>query len=574
MGLFQVCLTLPILAFATTTFKFPDLQLLTENNAPLNNPNDLKLQSLFLMQQGKVDESITQYRKCIGITGRHDFEMLQLMGLTLLQKGIQTEDPQTFLMTLFGAGLSGSTGSLEILEKGFNQPDPQTQLLALHFISQIDDDRTDEILNRAMSSDFLSTRMEAAYYLSLRKHPHAVGQIEGLMFRLPPMYKPFFPSLFALIGTPDATGALKRLIEDSDPQVRIESMLQIARSGRDDFLPLIRKKLTYSHIAELEAAIYSVGLLNDSNSIPKLKRLASSPTDSVRIAAALALNQLGDRQYLGQIEDLAKKRNLLAIGALAQVAGFEDTLATLAQSTDIQVRINAGIALLQRRDARCANVLPEIFIQDHRDLAFQPFGSVGRTLTAFKAVPSAELRTKDPTTDLTYSLTIREQMLRETLQLPEATFLAVCKAVFNAQQNDLVPTTIALLENLQSDGAKQTLKEGTEKMTAPLIRDYCNLSLFRMKQEGPYEEYINNWVMRQKDAELIRLRPILPWKLRADSDEFTLTPEETSKLLVDSYMTIASRRNEKSITFLLEAIQQGNPINRYALMGLLMRATE
>jgi hypothetical protein len=53
-----------------------------------------------------------------------------------------------------------------------------------------------------------------------------------------------------------------------------------------------------------------------------------------------------------------------------------------------------------------------------------------------------------------------------------------------------------------------------------------------------------------------------------------LTPEETSKLLVDSYMTIASRRNEKSITFLLEAIQQGNPINRYALMGLLMRATE
>ena len=573
MGLLQICLTFPLLA--TASIQFPDLKLLTENiAAPASNANDLKLQTLFLMQQSKVEESITQYRKFTELTGRHDFEMLQLMGLTLLQKGIHSDDPQTLLMTLFGAGLSGSTGSLEILEKGFNQPDPQTQLMALHFISQIDDDRTDEILNRAMSSDFLSTRMEAAFYLSQRKHPHAVGQIEGLMFRLPPMFKAYFPSFFAMIGTPDATGALKRLIEDADPQVRIESMLQVARSGRDDFLPLIRKRLTYSHIAELEAAIYAVGLLNDSSSIPKLKRLASSPTDSVRIAAALALNQLGDRQYLSQIDGLAKQKNLLAISALAQVSGFEETLAQLVLSPDLQIRLNAAIALLQRRDARCAPVLPEIFIQDHRDLAFQPFGSVGRTLTAFKAIPSAELRTKDPTTDLTYSLTIREQLLRETLQLPEAQFLEMANLIFKQQQNDLVPTTIALLENLQSDGAKQTLKLGTEKMTAPLIRDYCNLSLYRIKVDGPYEEYINNWVMRQKGAELIRLRPILPWKLRADSDEFTLTPEETSKLLIDSYMSIASRRNERSISFLLEAIQLGNPINRYALMGLLMRATE
>lgn len=538
------------------------------------NPNDLKLQTLFLMQQNKVEESIGQYRKFTALSGRHDFETLQLMGLTLLQKGVQSEDPQTLLMTLFGAGLSGSTGSLEILEKGLEQPDPQTQLMALHFITQIDDDRTDELLNRAMGSDFLSTRMEAAYYLSLRKHPHAVGQIEGLMFRLPPMFKPFFPSLFALIGTPDATASLKRLIEDPEPQVRIESILQVAKTGRDDFLPLIRKRLSYSHIAELEAAIFAVGVLKDSESIPKLKRLASSPTDSVRIAAALSLYQLGDRQYLTQIETLAKNRNILAIAALAKVSGFENTLAELTASNEIQVRINAAIALLQRRDPRCLPILSDIFILDHRDLAFQPFNSVGRTLTAFKAIPSAELRSKDPSTDLTYSLTIREQLLRETVQLPEEPFLQVAKLILQKQQNDLVPSVIALLENLQTEGAKQTLKEGTKKVAAPLIRDYCHLSLYKIKEEGPHEDYINNWVMQQKGAELIRLRPILPWKFRMDSDEFTLTPEETSKLLIDAYMSIASRRDERSISFLLEAIQLGNPINRYALMGLLMRATE
>jgi HEAT repeat protein len=559
MGLLQVCLALPLLIF---------------NDPATQNPTDLKLQSLFLMQQNKVEESITRYRNYTELTGRHDFEMLQLMGLTLLQKGIQSEDPQIFLMTLFGAGLSGSTGSLEILEKGFNQADPQTQLLALHFISQIDDDRTDEILNRAMSSEFLSTRMEAAYYLAMRKHPHAVGQIEGLMFRLPPTFKPFFPSLFALIGTPDATSALKRLIEDQDPQVRIESILQVAKMGRDDFLPLIRKRLTYSHIAEVEAAIFAVGILKDSTSIPKLKRLAASSTDSIRISAALALNQLGERQYLSQIDELAKKKNILAIASLAQVSGYEETLAELVKSSDLQIRVNAAIALLQKRDPRCQNALSELFILDNRDLAFQPTSSVGRTLTAYKAVPSAELRSKDPTTDLTYSLTIREQLLRETIQLPEDNFLHISRHIFHHQQNDLIPSLISLLENLQSNGAKTVLKEGTSKIAAPLIRDYCNLSLYRIKEDGNYEEHINHWVMQQKGAELIRLRPILPWKMRTESDEFTLTQEETSKLLIDSYMSIASRRNERSISFLLEAIKLGNPINRYALMGLLMRATE
>ena len=96
---------------------------------------------------------------------------------------------------------------------------------------------SDELLNRAMSSDFLSTRMEAAFYMAQKKHPRAVGQIEGLMVRLPPIFRPLFPSLFALIGTSEATAALRRLLDDLEPQVRIESILNIARLGRDDLLP-------------------------------------------------------------------------------------------------------------------------------------------------------------------------------------------------------------------------------------------------------------------------------------------------------------------------------------------------
>jgi HEAT repeat protein len=550
------------------------LILLTAPLFSATEVEELKHHSLYLMQQNQIGESIEKYRQYAEVSGRHDFEVLQQMGLILLQKGIQSEDNQTFMMTLFGAGLSGSANALEILERGIAHPDPQVQLLSLHFIAKIDDDRTSEIFNRAMTSDYLAIRMEAAFYMAQRKHPHAVGQIEGLMYRLPPAFKPYFPSLFALLGTSDATQALRRLIEDPDPQTRVESILHVARLGRDDFLPLLRKRLTHTHIAEVEATAFAMGALKDSNSIPKLKRLIQSPTDTIRLAACIALFQLGDRTHIPIITNLAKESNLFAISALGSISETEETLIPLTQSEDLQVRINAAIALLQRRDPRCLKVLAEILINDARDLAFHPFNSVGRTLSAFKAVPSAELRSKDPTLDLSYSHAMREHILREAIHLPEEHFLKLARAILTQAQNDLVPTAISLLENLQTESAIALLKEGAEKISSPLVRDYCHLALYRLNQEGPYEEYINHWVMHQKEAQLIQFRQLLPWKYRLEQSDYTLSPEETSRLLIESILSIASRRDEKSIAFLLEAIQLGNPHNRYALMGLLMKATE
>lgn len=464
----------------------------------ISSLEEIKHHSLYLMQQNQVADSIEKYREFSSLAGRHDFEVLQEMGLMLLKRGSQSADLQTFLMTLFGAGLSGSTSALEILEKGLYHADPQIQMHALHFIAKFEDDRTNELLHHAMSSDYLGVRMEAAFAMAQRKHPHAVGQIEGLMVRLPPVFKAYFPSLFALIGTADATTVLRRLIEDPDPQVRVESILHAARMGRDDFLPLLRKRLTHSHVAEVEATAFAVGALKDSSSISKLQKLAQSPTDTIRIAAGLALLQVGDRSGVAEIEEMAKKHNLFAIAALGHISETDETLASLLPSRDLQVRLNAAVALLQHRDARAAPILEEILINDGRNLAFMPFGSLGRTMSAIKAIPSAELRAKDPTIDLSYSLVMREHYLREAANLPEKDFLQLADHIFKKQQNDLVPVLISLLENLQTEGAIALLKEGAEKIASPLIRDYCHLALYRLKTEGPYEEYINNWVMRQK----------------------------------------------------------------------------
>ncbi|HLB52739.1 MAG TPA: HEAT repeat domain-containing protein [Chlamydiales bacterium] len=540
----------------------------------LEKSEEVKLHALYLMQQNKVEEAINRYREYTHLTGHQDFEALQQMGIILLSKGIQDPDPQTYLMTLFGAGLSGSSNALDILESGLYQQDPNIQLLALHFISQFEEDKTSDLLNIAMGSDFLSTRMEAAFYMAQRKHPLAMGQIEGLMFRLPPMFKPYFPSFFVLLGTSDATQAIKRLIEDPDFQVRVETILNVARAGRDDFLPTLRKRLTHSQVAELEAAAFAVGVLKDSASLPKLKKLATSPIPSVRLAASLALFRLGERSTVQILFELAKKENLFAIYALGEVEGSEDLLFLLSKSEDLQVRVNATLALLQRRDSRALSGLAEILIDDSRNLAFFPFASVGRTLVSIRAATSADLRTNDPSVNASLSTAMREHFLREAIHLPPSSFLLLARLIIQKQQHDLIPTLIALLENLRTDEAIALLKQGTQKLTSPLIRDYCNLSLYRLKEEGPYEEQVTHWIMRQKGEDLIRFRPLLPWKFRLEQADYSLTPDETSHLLIESFLSVANQRDEKSINFLLEAIQYSNPANRYALMGLLMKATE
>ena len=82
--------------------------------------------------------------------------------------------------------------------------------------------------------------------------------------------------------------------------------------------------------------------------------------------------------------------------------------------------------------------------------------------------------------------------------------------------------------------------------------------------------------MRLKDTELIRFQATPP-KANAAGEGYTpfsLTPGETSALLIDSYQTLAQRQDSKSIDILLESIAKSHPKNRYALAGLLLKALQ
>lgn len=541
-------------------------------------PKISKLHIAYLMQCKECIPSIELYQQYQKELGRHDFETLQNIGTIILEQGAHSDDPEKQLLSIYGTGIAGFASSFDTLEAGVLGPHAQTQIASIQLLGRLQDDRTDELLVKAMASEFFYTRIEAAYQLALRKHRKATGQIEALMYKVPHQVRFFFPEFFALIGTSDAISVLRQLIDDSEVSTRIEAILSAARHGRDDLLPVIRAYATHLNMAEQEACAAALGYLKDSRSIPSLKKLALSPSTNVQIAACKSLHLLGDASAARQIEELAKSDNIFAIAALAEIPGSENVLADLVKKDDLQVRLNAAIGLLKRRDSRCFTALYEILLRDTRDIGYQPMASLGRSMQSWKMIPSAQQHQKkeEGTYDIqALSVSFREQILQECVELKEKDFLTIARRIFNSRQTELIPHLVLLLQNHRTPEALQLLQEMAQKSGAPLVRAYCNLACFRLALPGPYEENLRTWIDQKKDDEMIRFRPMLPWSSHRLSDiSFELTPEESSRLLIDSYQALADRHDESSINALLQVIKAGNPKNRYALAGLLIRALQ
>lgn len=534
-----------------------------------------KSQISYLVQANQLESALDLYQQYQTSIGKHDFEVLTEFALILLGQGARSSDQENQLLSIYGSGIANMSASLDALEAGIKSTHPETQMASIQFLGRFQDDRSDELLIKAMSSDFFPVRLEAAFQLATRKHRASVGQIESLMYRVPPPFRFLFPQFFALIGTSDAIAILRHLMEDAYVSVRVEAILSAARFDRDDLLPSLRALLTHLNVAEQETAAYAVGKLKDSKSLARLKKLKHSPEDAVAIAASRALVELGVGSAKELLLKKARECNLFAIGALGEVKEGADLLAQLCHHSDLQVRINAGISLIKLRDARCLPALKEIMISDTRDLGFQPMFSLGKSLLAWKVVASTSQHQKNGTYDLqSISSALRLELLKEAIELPEKAFLKLAEGLFKSKQTDLIPLLVELLANRHTDACLGLLKQMVQQAGAPLIRGYANLQLYRLQVEGPYSDNLKAWMVRNKEAEMIRFKPLVSIDQRFGEGGFELTPEDNSRLFVECTQALADRHEPAAIDLLLEMIRLGNPKNRYVLAGLLLRALQ
>lgn len=533
-----------------------------------------KHQICYLMQIKEIEASINLYEQYYKELGKHDFEILSQMAHILLEEGAKSKDAENQLLSLFGSSIAGVSTSLDLLEMGIHSSFPQTQIASIHYLGQMQDDRSDELLIKAMSSNFFPVRMEAAYQLANRKHRAAVGQIEALMQRIPPPFRFYFPQFFALIGTSEAITILKTLIEDPYTFVRVESILAAARYDRDDLLPAIRAAATHVNIAEQEAAACALGTLKDSKSLSKLRRMSKSKEETVSLSAAKALWMLGDNAAKSLIIDLAARKNLYAIGLLNDMEEAKELLAALIQDPNPQVQLNATIAFLKLRDSRVLSPLQELLIKDTKDLGYVPQTSPGRALSYWRIIPSAAHQ-KQTLYDIPAStLYLKEHLLQEAIELPEKDFLHLALKIFESKESELIPSVVALVENLQTDTSIQLLEQNAHKAGAPLIRGYCQLALYRLHHQSSHAQALKNWIKAHCRDQMIEFRSILGIDQRVMDADSVLTPEENSRLLVDCYQALADAHEQNSIDLILQGIKEGHPKNRYVLAGLLLRALQ
>lgn len=529
----------------------------------------------YLMQRKKITEAVDLYSEYRKELGRHDFEVLQQLAMILLDEGARSNDQEEQFLSIYGSSIAGILSPIDILESGVLSTHPETQLASIRSLARLQDDRSEELLNRAMASPFLYARMEAAYSLAIRKARTAVGQIEALMYRLPHEMHAFFPEFFALIGTNDAMLVLRHLMDDQLVHVKIEAILSAARYERDDVLPIIRTIATHSNPAELEACAFALGRLKDSKSIPKLQKMTSSTFPQVQVAAWRALHDLGDAKAQKALEELAIKGNLFAISVLGTMPGSEGTLVALLDASSDQVWINAAVALLKLRDPRCVESIFSLLVRDGRDMGIEPHFSIGSSLIAWRQVPMAKQKAVEGLYDLrAVSLTIRENLLQECLELPEKEFLRIAEGIFQSRQTELIPLLVSLLENLATKETIELLQKKAATAGAPLIRTYCSLALYRLNKAGPYEEHLRTWVRSLQSKELIRFRPVVMRQRHLDGASFEITPEESSRLLIEAYSALAKKHETESIELLLQGIKDGHPKNRYVLAGLLLHSIQ
>lgn len=531
-------------------------------------------QILYQLHRGQVNEAIDSYLKTVDSTGQHNYALVQQMALTLLEQGASNPDKECQVLAILGAGIAANERAAHILAEGLDNKDPQIRLISLHLLASLQNDQADRLINRAVNSDNWLIRLEAIHHLTKKKSPTAIGQAESLLQRLPKPLWPILPQLFALIGDDRSVRQLRRLMNDSDEEVRVAAIEAAAATGRDDLAGSVRTLASHQSPRQQEAAAYALGVLRDGAAMPKLQELSQSPNPNVRLSSLQALYKLGDQAAIEQISAQAEEGDPFAIQALGDISEAKDLLAALTQSKNMNTRINAALALAKHNDPRVVPVLPEILLADSRDLVFLPVISAGKALRAWKVVASGTQVHKDTPVAMEVSRNLREHILAECIDLPDKDFLAIAETILEKPQLDLVPQAVALLENKATDEAVEILKKGQHKIGMPLVRHHCTLALFRMGLEGPYREKVSQWVAEQDNIPVVQFRPVVPWELCREGLGAEVTPQEMTQLYVASIEALAVAQDPRGVVALLTAIRNGHPKNRFALAGMLLRATE
>ncbi|MDF2549240.1 MAG: hypothetical protein K0S07_307 [Chlamydiales bacterium] len=529
----------------------------------------LDRQSTYLLSAGKIDKALSTISKNSSET------VLRQLAKRLLTAGVRERQMKKAVLSLYGAALSGQSDALQVFRAAFATEDPQLQVLALKLSPSLSDDEADEIIHIGLSSPYFAIRLESAFLLAEKQSRDASLKIEALVAKAPPELKPLLPPLLSLEGSDRSLKLLEKLLEDPSLETRLSALLETGKNQLDQFTPQIQKIASHSSPLEQEAAARQLGSLQDNSAKEILQALSKSGHLTVRLSALRALYQIGQLTPSAYRQHLLQERSPFIFDLLANLEGSAKSLEPYLKSPIAAERLNALIALVEQGDETSVPFLQAIFAGEEHGITYQPMFSLGHTLHYWEAISLAGVKEREIELLREASLRLKEHLLQKSLEnLPRKAFFALIETLFQQPQVELTPLAVQLLENLNSEEAVVFLKAHQNQPASPLIRAWCNLSLYRMQEKGPFREQLLEWIRRHKHCPLIELRPELSRGFIYQPVRAELSPQETSRLLFEMLQALVAQKDDQAIELLLEVIHSGNPENRSALAGLLLRACQ
>lgn len=529
----------------------------------------------YLAHQGKFEQAITLYKQVTKDSDAIEYGPLQQLALVILQRAVKSKDPLEQLLGFYGAALSGNTEAMSLLMSGLEHPVPQIQLISMDLLGRLGGDESEVILQKSASSTNILARLLALQMLLRGQHPVAFSQLEALYRKVPAVLHPLFPSFFGLSHDPRAMRTLRRMLNDPSAEVRIATLLTIAQQGKEELKTQLRLCIGRLDPREQEVGAYGAGVFRDREAIPLLLAVGTGCPIEVRLARLLALEHLGVNKETPFCIEVAKRGNLFAIQLLSELEGGVDPLIELCKSSVLDVRYNAALALLKKKDKRALPYVMELLIEDPRDLAINRIQSPGKTLEAYRISTSAVLTHATNPEVLAESLEIRKQILANLLTLPTEVFFDVAKTLFQRQQKDLVPTAVDFLVKIGSKQSQELLREAQNQVGAPFVRMCCVIGLYRVEGSRHESKKIREWLMAHKKQEMVEINPT-PVVTNASAliSGYTLSPQEDTLLFLQALEAVVEKQQEESISIVLDLLASGHVKNQPVLAGLLLRATQ
>ena len=167
---------------------------------------------------------------------------------------------------------------------------------------------------------------------------------------------------------------------------------------------------------------------------------------------------------------------------------------------------------------------------------------------------------------------VKREVLRRIFLLPEEFSLLFAREALDRGERDLLPAVMEQLYLLATPSAIALLEKYQQKIGAPFVRGEAALTLFRLGQKERRKELIS-FLKCHHEVELIKIKPMLENPIDPFSTPYELSPLETSALYIEMLEALLNEGREEGIALLMEAMEKGHPNNKYALAGLLIRAT-